>query len=675
MEIRSGTMRTLEATRRWAVVTLVVGALAVGMPRVADATHFRYGQISWIPEGGNTVAFTVEGSWRRDNNPSFNPCINVTTNNVIPCSGGDGFPLPGDVIREDIGDTQLIFGDNSANAGSPSGGHGLYYLITSIDPTNNWLFGVALDASSLPVIDTTIEHTYAAPGDYTARIDSCCRISPVVGPNAHINNPDLPYKVETNVHVPGSNSSPVTTMPPIVTCPQNAVCHFLVPATDPDGDPITFRLSTATEADDNTFRQPGPTSAPNSASIDPNSGVYTWDTTGATLGPVNLNTLYSTQVTIEQHAGPGGPVTGKVAVDFFIQLVPQVNQPPVFSQPVCGSTISAQSGVPVSFTVAASDPDAGDTVTLNVAGLPPGASMTPPLPTTGNPASSVFGWTPLIAQAGTYIVSFSATDNTSQQALCPVTITVTSQCGNGHVDPGEQCDGGQCCTADCQFAQDGSQCGPAPQCGGPSTCQAGTCTPGAGALDTDGDGIPDCADNCPTVFNPDQSDLDHDGIGDRCDDQDCNLQGPGCLNITILNLKGASGSKPGGRASIRGDFVTVAPDVFDPSAGLTVRLRDHLETDYQLTTPTCVTTPNGHTKCEIKGTSTSPTLSIRIKLLPKSPVSYRFAFKFQKRPELAPFEAPIKVILSEIARGVDRVGVINGCAASRVGVRCKEPTS
>ena len=33
--------------------------------------------------------------------------------------------------------------------------------------------------------------------------------------------------------------------------------------------------------------------------------------------------------------------------------------------------------------------------------------------------------------------------------------------------------------------------------------------------DFDGDGVPDANDNCPTVFNPDQADSDHDGIGER----------------------------------------------------------------------------------------------------------------------------------------------------------------
>ncbi len=43
--------------------------------------------------------------------------------------------------------------------------------------------------------------------------------------------------------------------------------------------------------------------------------------------------------------------------------------------------------------------------------------------------------------------------------------------------------------------------------------------------DTDGDGIPDSRDNCPTSANPDQRDLDRDNIGDVCDNFVCPLGG------------------------------------------------------------------------------------------------------------------------------------------------------
>lgn len=40
---------------------------------------------------------------------------------------------------------------------------------------------------------------------------------------------------------------------------------------------------------------------------------------------------------------------------------------------------------------------------------------------------------------------------------------------------------------------------------------------GANTRDTDKDGIVDSRDNCKTVFNPDQLDVDKDGVGDACD--------------------------------------------------------------------------------------------------------------------------------------------------------------
>lgn len=55
----------------------------------------------------------------------------------------------------------------------------------------------------------------------------------------------------------------------------------------------------------------------------------------------------------------------------------------------------------------------------------------------------------------------------------------------------------------------------------PDLCQLGPCEvtnrPGSALPDSDGDGVPDDADNCPTIVNPEQGDTDRDLIGDACD--------------------------------------------------------------------------------------------------------------------------------------------------------------
>ena len=53
-------------------------------------------------------------------------------------------------------------------------------------------------------------------------------------------------------------------------------------------------------------------------------------------------------------------------------------------------------------------------------------------------------------------------------------------------------------------------------------------------IDSDGDGVADSVDNCPTISNPSQTDSDGDGIGDDCDDTPTGPTpgGGGCLIAT-----------------------------------------------------------------------------------------------------------------------------------------------
>jgi len=62
--------------------------------------------------------------------------------------------------------------------------------------------------------------------------------------------------------------------------------------------------------------------------------------------------------------------------------------------------------------------------------------------------------------------------------------------------------------------------------------------------DSDGDGIADASDNCPTVANPSQSDADGDGIGDHCDHGD--FDGDGYTDAAESRFIGTNPGKPCG---------------------------------------------------------------------------------------------------------------------------------
>ncbi len=532
---------------RGVISSVVTAYIVIGAVSPVYGTHFRSGHIEWKhvgPASNHTIEFTVQNSWRQDgiSSPSgsaayrcVNPAsfVNQSTKlATVDCTGpvfsGKHNPGVGDVFVELIGSTRFNFGD-STSVGGP-GGDPLLYLVTSADPVNNWVFGLALDPNSLPAVDTTIQHHYSNGNARTANINACCRVSACSAPNAHLNNPDDNYQVQAVVDVGDDNSSPSSSLPPVILCPQGGLCTFQIPQSDNELDPVTFRMSTTSEA--GFTSQPGPPQCPNdglhTAAISA-SGVYTWNTAGCRTagspGPnppnggcadASLNTLYSTQVMLLE----GAPKNTKSALDFFIQLVPpcQVNGAPTFNSPptpLCGSTVSGHPGQFLTFSVQAADPNNGDTVALNAAGVPSGGTFSPVLPTSGNPVNSSFSWTPTANDLGQHVITFTATDPCNAQQLCSITIDVSQEiCNNGIDDDGDglvdcfdpdcagtPCDDANPCTSNDQCSGGVSGCvgGPPTNCDDGNGCTDDACDPAHGCTHSNNAAPCSDANTCTTA--------------------------------------------------------------------------------------------------------------------------------------------------------------------------------
>lgn len=113
------------------------------------------------------------------------------------------------------------------------------------------------------------------------------------------------------------------------------------------------------------------------------------------------------------------------------QVTVTVSQRPAFTYPTTpanGTEFVACPGQPISYTVAATDPDEGDfgLVTLSATGAPAGLTHQPGLPVNGESnVSTVASFTPTSAQAGeTYTVTYTVADATGCSATTSVKIRV-----------------------------------------------------------------------------------------------------------------------------------------------------------------------------------------------------------------------------------------------------------
>jgi hypothetical protein len=317
----------------------------------AMASHFRYGDISWRIDNndpsGRTIIFKANTGWR------VSPSVSLRYSGT---SRGNIGSVP-----------QNLTG--SANGANYYSGEKSY--------------------------------TFPANGTYKVFYQNCCKIGDLS------NNANGYWYVYTTVTVGNGNNSPVTSLPAIVNVQVGTNSTFNIPAADPDGDAVTYRLASSSD------RWRG--SHPQGLSVSSN-GQVSWNTNGTSVGQ-----LWNTAVVITDSKG------AEILVDFIIKITQQSN-PPQFDYavtPLDGASYQGSPGQAISFQIKAFDTDPNSKVTLSASGLPIGSSTFPNFGFTANPINHIFSWTPNSKQFGQYLINFIAQDNNGVQTSSSVSINIS----------------------------------------------------------------------------------------------------------------------------------------------------------------------------------------------------------------------------------------------------------
>ncbi|KAK5578399.1 hypothetical protein RB653_008069 [Dictyostelium firmibasis] len=394
---------------------------------VCDATHFRFGSMSWQPMGTyNTIKFSSNYAFRT--------------------TFFDQYKLKG----AKVGDKVLV---GELDLGQPGKDDiDVYLTVTAVNVGDDWFTGEFTYTHTYPTVTSGKTKTY------TAIFTDCCRIKSL------LNNAEGRWYISTSVVIDpnqGSdvskfNRSPVSGMVPIITLNRDKVNNFLIAASDPNNDPLEYSLSKAYTMD----QPPG-------LSINSTTGLVSFKPTQAGF--------YSTQILIKDNRG------AYVVVDFLINSVFEpgvchpscsntgqtcngnsdckkcsgsdnlgntcISAPPAFIYPPTpknGEILSYELNTQYSFSLQCKTNDSSKTVDIQPANIPSGVTLSSSIQSK-QIATLSYMWTPTITNVGTYVISAYCTDSKG------LTSTVTSfsisvdkpNCGHGHNTPtGCQCDPG-----------------------------------------------------------------------------------------------------------------------------------------------------------------------------------------------------------------------------------------
>ena len=345
-----------------------------------EASHFRYGTISWqrdlsyVSATHKKIIFTVNSTWRW----------------TFPWLSGAS-PVVGSTISSGL--TFNVTGLGSVPFTVTPAPMNL--LVTSINSAD--------DYAHTQFIYTAILPNTGFP--YTAYFENCCRLSTLS------NNADLAFRVETKVTA-NNTKSPIATLPPIIYLPTNtAAATYPITSIAFDNLSNTYRLATPTE-----MGGAGLTQAPGLSIVGNN---FVMNTVGK-----GINSIWNGVVIIES-VDANGIIGPKIAVDVLFRIS-GTSTPPSFVSPTPPNStqLTVRPLTPISFSVSAINAIAGaaNTVSLSTASLPSGALFTS-IP--GNPVNGTFSWTPSLSQIGSYIIIITARDLANVTTSTTVIINVS----------------------------------------------------------------------------------------------------------------------------------------------------------------------------------------------------------------------------------------------------------
>jgi hypothetical protein len=489
-------MKRIPLPLLWSFAAMLVALLFTS---TAEASHFRFGTISWnVPDpmaAPRTVRFVVQHAWR------------AGAANAVALNFGDG---------------------------------------TSAAATLGTRIGTGTDVggASYEVYEFTVTRTYATAGTFTAFFDGCCRVSGLA------NGASASFRIEAVVSlVAGNTGGPATSSTSTIALQAGGARTYVFPASDPDLDPVTCRFGTAAEVG---FASPIPAipaggATPSVMTVAGGCQV-SWNLAMAVAGQ-----RYVLHLILESTRGG---VTSKAPLDLIVEII---GTPP----PTCAgsATIPAPVGTPIMRTVTGTTGGmAGESLSFSQIGAPSGMTFAPVDGTSRpSPFAVNITWTPGLADQGrTYVVLTNFRDPRNATGSCALSYQVPlcsdfgTACTVGvgacqrmgmrvcsgigmstcNVTPGapstETCNG---IDDDCDGMTDESNAGcmaPTPFCSGarmrceecrtnadcPETrpvCSGmtGSCTD----PDSDGDGIPDRVEVANRT-NPMNPDSDMDGVPD-----------------------------------------------------------------------------------------------------------------------------------------------------------------